>query len=295
MNMANDGGSSDSKSKVRRRLPILIIPGFMSSGLYVKESSTKESWVGERIWINLVALGFEAAHMKRRHDTLDVIDVIDGNDSDDNEGDGEGGFNVDIDSDSDKEGDDEEKGNVRMQAPEEKEEVEDEENPHLDLGPGADQANNSKANAARTSTSTEATSRDKVLRNNWLHHMALADDMISERTGIQVRNIEGLGGVDYLSPGALTSLLSYVFGPVIQALQQAGYEPGKDLDAAPYDWRLPPSALETRDRYYTRTIRKIEEMYAENDDTPLVLICHSMGTRIAHHFLNFAKNVKGQD
>ena len=57
----------------KQRLPILIVPGFMSSGLYVKESKIKESWVGKRIWINLQALGFEAAHLKRRTDTLDSV------------------------------------------------------------------------------------------------------------------------------------------------------------------------------------------------------------------------------
>mmetsp|Transcript_25733 Transcript_25733/g.36622 ORF Transcript_25733/g.36622 Transcript_25733/m.36622 type:complete len:179 (-) Transcript_25733:24-560(-) len=40
-------------------LPILIIPGFMSSGMEVKESDIRESWVGERIWLNLKSLGFE--------------------------------------------------------------------------------------------------------------------------------------------------------------------------------------------------------------------------------------------
>ena len=38
---------------------MLIIPGFMSSGLEVRESSVSKSWVGKRVWINLQSLGFE--------------------------------------------------------------------------------------------------------------------------------------------------------------------------------------------------------------------------------------------
>jgi hypothetical protein len=38
--------------------PILIIPGFMSSGLEVKESKDSPSWVSKRVWINLTSIGF---------------------------------------------------------------------------------------------------------------------------------------------------------------------------------------------------------------------------------------------
>lgn len=75
-----------------------------------------------------------------------------------------------------------------------------------------------------------------IMRNMWLQHMVLADDMVTEREGIEVRNIDGLAVVDYLSPGALTNQVSYVFGPVIKALQEVGYKKGQNLDAAPYDW-----------------------------------------------------------
>jgi hypothetical protein len=284
-----------------RRLPILIVPGFMSSGLYVKESSTKPSWTGERIWINLTALGFEAAHLKRRHD-ISRNETSGGVGDSDSDSDREDEHDVEVEGEGDGGKEDEEKN---------EEEERDEETPSYivpvlpgqglgkdtdkDTGKTDTKPDSDTANSSRPSHSNESANRDKVLRNSWLHHMALADDMISERTGIQVRNIEGLAAVDYLSPGALTSLLSYVFGPVIRALQKAGYEAGKDLDAAPYDWRLAPSTLETRDKYFTRTIAQIEEMYAKNEDTPIVLVCHSMGCKIGHYFLNYAKFAKGQD
>lgn len=48
-------------------------------------------------------------------------------------------------------------------------------------------------------------------------------------------------GVDYLSEGALTESMSYVFGPVLKLLRNVGYKDGVNLEAAPYDWRIPVS------------------------------------------------------
>lgn len=209
-------------------LPVLIIPGFMSSGLQIVKSTYKESWEGKRVWINLQSLGFEA----------------------------------------------------------------------LQFGVGGGTSTVTTSTTSKKATATdenEADGEETILRNMWLQHMALADDMVSEREGIQVRNIDGLAGVDYLTPGALTNYVSYVFGPVIRALQAAGYKEGHNLDAAPYDWRLPPSVMEERDQYFSRTIAQVETLYSKNKNTPVVLVCHSLGSKIGHYFLNFAKKVRGQE
>lgn len=42
-------------------------------------------------------------------------------------------------------------------------------------------------------------------------------------------------------------------------------------------------------------IARIERMYEENDKLPIVLVCHSMGAKMGHYFLNFAKANKGQE
>lgn len=120
-------------------------------------------------------------------------------------------------------------------------------------------------------------------------------------------------GVDYLTPGALTESMSYVFGPVLKLLQSVGYENGIDLDAAPYDWRIPvsfpcrffclnfyifrcrlnfrlflqPSELQSRDQYFTNTMKTIEQLYYQSNDTPVVILCHSMGCKTAHYLFNF--------
>ena len=201
-------------------LPVLIIPGFMSSGLQIVKSTHKESWQGKRVWLSLHSLGMEAMQLG----TKDLKEV----------------------------------------------------------------------SLNETDTQGDAADCQTVLRNMWLQHMVLADDMVSERTGVEVRNIEGLAGVDYLAPGTLTNFLSYVFGPVIRALQGVGYKEGRNLDAAPYDWRLPPRILEERDHFFTRTMTKVEKLYSQNNNTPVVLLCHSQGAKIGHYFLNFAKSQRGQ-
>eukprot|EP00529_Nitzschia_sp_RCC80_P014051 CAMPEP_0113478794 /NCGR_PEP_ID=MMETSP0014_2-20120614/20950_1 /TAXON_ID=2857 /ORGANISM="Nitzschia sp." /LENGTH=746 /DNA_ID=CAMNT_0000372017 /DNA_START=517 /DNA_END=2757 /DNA_ORIENTATION=- /assembly_acc=CAM_ASM_000159 len=136
-------------------------------------------------------------------------------------------------------------------------------------------------------------------KSAWIKHMTLnVKDMTAEPAGVKIRPISGLEGVNYLSPGALTNHVSYVFGPVIDALQEAGYNSNPDklnLAASPYDWRVAPQELERRDQYFTKTMRMVETLYKDNDNTPVVLIGHSMGCKTAHYFLNFALSAKGQE
>lgn len=73
-----------------------------------------------------------------------------------------------------------------------------------------------------------------------------------------------------------------------------GYEEGRNLNAASYDWRLPPSELERRDQYFTKTTKMVEEMYEKNKQTPVVIVCHSLGCRVGHYWLNFALERKGR-
>ena len=60
-------------------------------------------------------------------------------------------------------------------------------------------------------------------------------------------------------------------------------------------WRLAPSVTETRDGYLTKTMIRVERMYKENHNLPIILCCHSMGCKMGHYFLNFAKQQKGQN
>lgn len=50
------------ENNTKQRTPVLIIPGFMSSGLKVNKSP-HESWVGQRLWLNITHAGFESLHV----------------------------------------------------------------------------------------------------------------------------------------------------------------------------------------------------------------------------------------
>ncbi len=67
------------------------------------------------------------------------------------------------------------------------------------------------------------------------------------------------------------------------------------LSSPTNSWRLAPSINEKRDQYLTKMIARIERMYNENDKLPIVLVCHSMGAKMGHYFLNFAKAHRGQE
>lgn len=217
----------DKKKADVSHLPILIIPGFMSSGLEIIKSDQRPNWEGKRVWLNLSSLGLSAMYFgSARREKED--------------------------------------NNIRKEK-ENKEDEEEQEQQHY--------------------------------KSFWLNHMCLNDSTLcTDPKGIQVRAIQGLEGVDYLTPGAFTNHVSYVFGPVIDALRaKGGYVEGVNLQAAPYDWRLPPMALEQRDQYFSRTLKQVEELYRNSHKTPVVVVGHSLGTKTAHYFLNFCLHHKGQD
>jgi Lecithin:cholesterol acyltransferase len=212
-------------------LPILIIPGFMSSGLEIKESSVNPNWVTKRLWLNLGSLGLSSLYF----------------------------------------------GNAQRKT--------------------IKSSASSPINRLDTgSTDNEEEQQQANYKSSWLQHMMLnPTNLRSDPPGIKVRAIEGLEGVDYLTPGTFTNMVSYVFGPAINAFEKGGYNAnGKiNLMASPYDWRLSPDELEKRDKYFTRTMGFVEKLYRDNHK-PVILIGHSMGCKNAHYFLNFLERKKGR-
>jgi len=247
---------TDSTSK--KRLPILIIPGIMSSGLEVVKSRNGNSFEGQRVWMNPTAIGFGAMYMGSAEETVlnenNPKNLIKGKN---------GRFHsmTSFAFEGDGESDDDEEECAPIKGV--------------------------SANDVKEGTKCKST---------WLDHLSLSNDMVNERPGNVIRPIAGLDGVDFLTDMATIKIgASYVFGPIIKLLTDKGYIREKDLDAAPYDWRVPPSILEERDGYFTKTLDRIEKMYADSDETPVVLLCHSMGCKCGHYLLNFAKKHRGQD
>lgn len=73
--------------------------------------------------------------------------------------------------------------------------------------------------------------------------------------------------------------LVYIF----TGLLSLGYERGKTLRGAPYDFRFAPHA---HDKYLNDLKTLIEETYEINSQTPVVLLTHSIGGLFAMYFLN---------
>lgn len=229
------------------RYPILIIPGFMSSGLYVEESNEYPNWKGERLWFNLQSLGAERLSRTTEKPWQALQKGI------------------------------YELGSQPLAS-----------QPHL--------RRNDDAQVPSQPLVTEDSEEQTKIRSVWLRHMMLQDDLKSEHSNVKVRPIPGLEGVNYLYPSFLTNMVTYVFGPLIQFLvQEGGYVANVDLQAAPWDWRIPPCQLEARDQYFTKTLLQIEEIYHLcGSDKPIVVLGHSLGSKVAHYLLKFALQHKGQ-
>jgi hypothetical protein len=223
--------SSHSDGNFNELLPILIIPGFMSSGLEIKESSINPNWVNKRLWLNLGSLGLSAFYFGSAQKKTD--------------------------------------GSKHNQP-------------------------TSLLDSVDVECVDQETQDQQNYKSAWLTHMMLnSDDLRSDPSGIKVRAIKGLEGVDYLTPGTFTNMVSYVFGPAINAFKKKGYT-DKNLKASPYDWRVSPDELEKRDKYFTKTMHMVEKLYKDNGNIPVIVIGHSMGCKCSHYFLNFLAKTKGQ-
>ena len=283
----NSDVNAEANAQRKPHLPVLIVPGFMSSGLKIVHSKLEPSWEDKRLWLNLVSLGMGDFFTGSTADKLRRLAARESKEDDDDED--------QYDDNDDGGGDmvnDTEHGLDNDRHPRHHNSPRNRRASAL-LAREASAAffrSNRKlpAEDAKRMKQEAADQHLAVHRSKWLSHMGLLEDMKSEHPDVQVRAMEGLAGVDYLTPGTLTNHLSYVFGPVITALKKVGYEEGVNLDAVPYDWRLPPSELEKRDQYFTKTMRKIEEMYDKSGGMPVVLVCHSLGTKTGHYLLDFA-------
>lgn len=117
----------------------------------------------------------------------------------------------------------------------------------------------------------------------WIQNMQLDSDGIHPLPGNDSRPMSGLDAVTYLDPGIFTSGSSWVFGPLVNYLEKAGYTPDS-LIAAPYDWRLPPCGLAARYGYFEKLKQSIEEL-ARNNNSRVLLLAHSLGNRVTQYFL----------
>jgi len=127
-------------------------------------------------------------------------------------------------------------------------------------------------------------------RNFFMQHMRLRDGW-KDPLNIKVRPVEGLSGIDYLSRTPIVGVKSVVWDVLIRHLGKRGYD-NKNLKACTYDWRIPPSKLEERDRQFTIMRLQIETL-TEMNGKKVVLIAHSMGNLMCTYFLRWIKRLRG--
>ena len=78
---------------------------------------------------------------------------------------------------------------------------------------------------------------------------------------------------------SISSATGY-FERLIETLIKLGYVENKDIVSAPFDWRNEPN-----DEWMAKTKDQIEKTYANNNNTPVVLIAHSYGNIMTYLFL----------
>ena len=278
------GGKDDNEYQL---LPILIIPAIAGSGLKIHKSGIGKAYEKERVWmnVNMLAAGRflsnkvlnekEIEQLKEMNQVKKISKhVLEDTSGDTDEVEG---IEVDI-----------------LSGPAESSEAE-VSTPAPGLARFGAGPDGRPTLGKKQNSFTEVEAAFEV-RSSWLFHMSLNDDMVSERRGNRVRPYEGLKAVEYMSGDAVTQIGSWVHAPVTKYLTtELGYVKGQNLDAAPYDWRLPPKVTEERDGYLTKTKERIEELYENNNKLPVVLLCHSMGCKMGHYFLNWARIHFGRD
>jgi len=253
---SSTSAGEEGKSKVK--LPVLIFPGMASSGLYVENSGLdNDKYAGRRVWMDAA---FVASSM--------------------------------MDSKIVNPAQNEENANSDRY-------VESGDDHGLDVGtPDTVEEGIMPTGSSDSGEAVEFAKKEEELhiRSAWLYHISLDKNLVDERPGNRVRPYDGIKACEWLVDDALGKPAAVVWADVIKYLEvEMGYVRGKNLDAAPYDWRLPPHNTEARDGYLTKTMQRVEVMVEENDGLPIVMCCHSMGCKMGHYFLNFCLKEKGRE
>lgn len=128
-------------------------------------------------------------------------------------------------------------------------------------------------------------------RTCWLDCLKL-DKNGSDPEDCKIRPDEGLGAIGELSPGNLyTPPATSIFTPLIRMLAlDLGYDVNSII-GAPYDWRLSPIELETRDSFFT-TFKYRLETAVRRHRRPAIVMAHSMGNNVFLYFCEWLRLVE---
>ena len=103
-----------------------------------------------------------------------------------------------------------------------------------------------------------------------------------DNDGVETR-IPGFGNtttVEWLDPSQRG--FSMYFANIVSHLLPQGYERGVNIRGAPYDFRR---AANEHGEYFVKVKQLVEETYQANNQTPVILLTHSMGSPMMLYFL----------
>jgi hypothetical protein len=114
-----------------------------------------------------------------------------------------------------------------------------------------------------------------------------------EVSGCKLRPDEGIDSISSLAPGSISSNFlvggtNTVYAWLVQWLAENLNYDVRSIVALPYDWRLSPDKMESRDGFLTQTRRKIEAA-VEFSGMPGIMVAHSMGNNVFRYFLEWLR------
>ncbi|KAI9004990.1 Lecithin:cholesterol acyltransferase-domain-containing protein [Hyaloraphidium curvatum] len=244
--------------------PVMIVPGFMSSGLVCRDSRVPK-WRGRRLWLDVAKIVLAAEEALA--DLADSAPVP-----------------LDASAPSELEPNSvlpPRSSSLRQRA------VEPDGEPGSPASPAAPNPATPAAAPAETIPRARA-----FLAHLGLQHPSLR----AHPPGIRVGPLEGTQGVDFLSTTTFVAGSTYVFGPLLESFRAVGYIDGVNLDAWPYDWRLYPGDIECAsttkppDSWFNSLIERLEEMQKDSGGRKAVILAHSMGCRLVHYLSLWAES-----
>lgn len=103
-----------------------------------------------------------------------------------------------------------------------------------------------------------------------------------ENVSIYYHNFGGEESVRYVVPDVMGYNFIRSFAALLDFLKLEGYEVGKNLFAAPYDWRIAPAGL---DQFWPLVHDLVEKAYKENGNQRVTMFGYSCGGHSLQRFL----------
>mmetsp|Transcript_24783 Transcript_24783/g.76438 ORF Transcript_24783/g.76438 Transcript_24783/m.76438 type:complete len:749 (+) Transcript_24783:340-2586(+) len=118
----------------------------------------------------------------------------------------------------------------------------------------------------------------------WCECMRLWGPNMSDMPNCTARAAEGIDAIYNLADGLL-GMFAHSMSGVIDALVDYGYDP-TTLHAMPYDFRLTPELMETRDGYFSSFKARVETQVQRRGQRA-VIYGHSMGCKVSAYFFSW--------